>query len=625
MYVTTFYSFKGGVGRTLALLNVAYELAQSGHRVLVVDFDLEAPAIHDRRWKSPEPDVPPGAVGAASGHPGIVEYVTAYLETMRSPNVAEYITKATPRDCRGKIALMPAGRIDETYGHRLSEIDWNDLYVHYDGYVMFEDMRAQWDELGYDYVLLDSRTGFTDVGGICTRHLPDAVVTMFRPDDQSLRGMTSVVDSIRDEGKTPRRQQDIELHFVMASIPAADDEEGILEAHRQAFERQLGIPSDHLLAIRQYQSMDLLTQPIYTRTRPRTELARSYQKLTKMIRALNVDDRDGILNYLRRAPEDLPARDDTEFLDTIRQKYDNDVTVLGELAETTYYRGSILDAADLLEDMAELGPLSTKHQMRLAESRHVVGDQDGVTTALRAFFQNPPDDSFIDNRKNYGLVRRALDILEARQEDRAPYVDESPVIAALPSFEQAAIAMGFDLSVPERRIGVEILDRLLRDDTGSSDWREEWEDQLAFARIAVGQFGEARTYLERAATEPGNLPLLPATFNLAMATWGDVGDPDHAAFRRVLEVLDAEEDKSRWLDDNANALQALAVAACFGGDGDEGDEYIKAAEAAIRGRRPTISCWSYTRVRQAEFLAHCKEIRRLLRAEDVRPVFLSQE
>jgi MinD-like ATPase involved in chromosome partitioning or flagellar assembly len=41
--VITFYSYKGGVGRTMALANVALWLSQAGYRTLVVDWDLEAP------------------------------------------------------------------------------------------------------------------------------------------------------------------------------------------------------------------------------------------------------------------------------------------------------------------------------------------------------------------------------------------------------------------------------------------------------------------------------------------------------------------------------------------------------------------------------------------------------
>ena len=47
MFSTTFYSFKGGVGRTLALVNVAIELAKDGNNVALIDFDLEAPGLHE--------------------------------------------------------------------------------------------------------------------------------------------------------------------------------------------------------------------------------------------------------------------------------------------------------------------------------------------------------------------------------------------------------------------------------------------------------------------------------------------------------------------------------------------------------------------------------------------------
>ena len=43
--IITFYSYKGGVGRTMALANVAVLLAQRGLHVLAVDWDLEAPGL----------------------------------------------------------------------------------------------------------------------------------------------------------------------------------------------------------------------------------------------------------------------------------------------------------------------------------------------------------------------------------------------------------------------------------------------------------------------------------------------------------------------------------------------------------------------------------------------------
>src|SRR5271168_2494145 len=98
MYIITFYSFKGGVGRTMALVNVAAELVRRGRKVLVVDFDLQAPGLETYRHIQPPtsrsgPDKPTRKIrlddddglqpptsrsGSGTGHPGIVEYVTEY-------------------------------------------------------------------------------------------------------------------------------------------------------------------------------------------------------------------------------------------------------------------------------------------------------------------------------------------------------------------------------------------------------------------------------------------------------------------------------------------------------------------------------------------------------------------
>lgn len=54
--IITFYSYKGGTGRSMAMANVAWLLAFQGKRVLTIDWDLEAPGLH--RYLHPYLDDP---------------------------------------------------------------------------------------------------------------------------------------------------------------------------------------------------------------------------------------------------------------------------------------------------------------------------------------------------------------------------------------------------------------------------------------------------------------------------------------------------------------------------------------------------------------------------------------
>ena len=85
MYVTTFYSFKGGVGRTMALVNTAVDLAQRGRRVLAVDFDLEAPGLDTFPILRP-----------AEPTPGIVDFVQEYLDSGQAPDVRGFVGRSEP-------------------------------------------------------------------------------------------------------------------------------------------------------------------------------------------------------------------------------------------------------------------------------------------------------------------------------------------------------------------------------------------------------------------------------------------------------------------------------------------------------------------------------------------------
>jgi len=288
VFTCTFYSYKGGVGRTLALANSAYELAKRGQRVLLVDFDLEAPGIDTFELFAP-----------SAPCRGVVEFVGEYRNSLSSPDVRNFVYRVPEEKIDsdeagepGEIWVMPAGFRDATYSLRLGDIDWMDLYENQDGYLLFEDLKAQWAEsLQLDYVLVDSRTGHTDIGGICTRQLPDLVVVLFFPNDQNLLGLEGVVSEIRAEAEKPRERR-IDLLFVMSNIPDLDDEARILANTIRGFRERLGF--DRLdLRIHRYDSLRLLNQGVFTKDRPHSRLAKEYRRLTSLISQRNPASQDG--------------------------------------------------------------------------------------------------------------------------------------------------------------------------------------------------------------------------------------------------------------------------------------------------------------------------------------------
>ncbi|WP_158710408.1 ParA family protein, partial [Streptomyces sp. NRRL F-5126] len=73
--IVTFYSYKGGTGRTMALANTAWILASAGHRVLAVDWDLDAPGLD--RFFHPFLDEEKLRIT-----PGVLELVSRFSESL---------------------------------------------------------------------------------------------------------------------------------------------------------------------------------------------------------------------------------------------------------------------------------------------------------------------------------------------------------------------------------------------------------------------------------------------------------------------------------------------------------------------------------------------------------------
>lgn len=185
--IITFYSFKGGTGRTMALANVACHLAQSGQRVLCVDWDLEAPGLHHFFAKL----MPPEATRRA----GLVDVMTRLQSTvLSSPGlsedhlpglVSEALEGCTIATDIASLDLVTAGILDEGYPSRVVGMQWKRMHTSFPSLIQL--VGEHWST-AYDYVLIDSRTGVSDTSGICTALLPEKVVTIFTPNRQSLLG-----------------------------------------------------------------------------------------------------------------------------------------------------------------------------------------------------------------------------------------------------------------------------------------------------------------------------------------------------------------------------------------------------------------------------------------------------
>jgi MinD-like ATPase involved in chromosome partitioning or flagellar assembly len=193
----TFYSARGGVGRTTLLAACALELARTGKRVVVADFDLESPGL----------DIvfPFAAPGKQSARPGVVDYLTDYLAG-RKPLIEDYVDGIElPGDYSGRLFVLPAGRCDDDYLAKLDRLELKTLY-HRSG--LFNPLRALRAELNLtfepDVVLVDSRTGYSDAALVTLFDFANVVVMVLVPDQQNVARLVPVLHRVRSSARAPR-------------------------------------------------------------------------------------------------------------------------------------------------------------------------------------------------------------------------------------------------------------------------------------------------------------------------------------------------------------------------------------------------------------------------------------
>ena len=202
--IITFYSYKGGTGRSMALINCAGLIAQnwpaSAKPLLLIDFDLEAPGLHHYLG----PCLPAGEAGKKRGVLDLFEDLSNRVQESLLKQDRETQARLDDQQCVRLVneidltqyviqtSLNATGVIraarddDDHYAQRLSRMDWEKLYKSAPG--LFRALASKFSR-EYAFTFIDARTGLSDTSGICTMLLPDVLTVVFTPNRQSLAGI----------------------------------------------------------------------------------------------------------------------------------------------------------------------------------------------------------------------------------------------------------------------------------------------------------------------------------------------------------------------------------------------------------------------------------------------------
>ena len=594
----------------MALVNTGVQLAKAGKKVLLVDFDLEAPGLTTFPLAGP-----------LSPTKGIVEFVADYLESGISPDVESYCYKSVAFAGGGEVWIMPSGVDDNQYSNHFNSINWQELYEKHDGYLLFEDLRRQWAKrINADYVLVDSRTGHSDVEGICTRQLPDAVCFLFFPNDQNLEGLKRVTSSLRQENKIGRRgRTQIAMHFAVSNVPDLDDEDDILRHALTRFQEQLRY-SSLAAKIHHYASLSLLNQEVFSLSRPKSRLTKEYTQLVQTIVRENLQDRDAAIYRLKQLREDpseaatrvVSGKKLVQLLEQILANFpDPEVLVLGALAYESI--GETQDALNVLTiATAEHSPapgLAFAARARLLSRK---GDSEGAIESLQRMLQSTGVD--------LSTLLDATSLISALSPDLFEQYGSSVAVRSLPAIEQWIVASQCEADGVQLQAQIDILKGILsRHDLGGSVDPQIVRSQLAVASIGAGVYSEAIDQLSKV-MDSGNNANIADLFNLAMALWGN-GNWSLAK-QHLAEVVEIDRKASR-ADPGPNYLQCLAIANFAAGDVQTAQRLVEQArrEMTVRPRRE-FSAWAYLRVDAEVFLAHLSAIEQLRLSETTAPEFV---
>ncbi|MBB5037485.1 KGGVGR-motif variant AAA ATPase [Prosthecobacter dejongeii] len=341
--VFTFYSYKGGVGRSMAVLNTAYYLHARGRHVLVVDLDLEAPGASGFLNRT-------GELLPTKSQGDVVDVLAAVVQSVRdapagtppelpplllesflhSVDVEHYAEPKHPRAARARLDVLAADE-SRNYAARLSALNLPSLSAQqiFDSSDLLRavlrnhrfSFNHPWQEegtepepTGYDYILVDSRTGFTEVGGLCVGPLSDRLVVLSGLNDQNITGTLNFLNFVGLKPQQRSGEDDVwdeadplgspepgpatlgPKPTLLVASPVPGGEMTYKKDRMEVLKKQIGLAPLRL----SYHPQMALMETIFIRDYPDEYLAMEYSTLADRVMAMVGDSNEQLRASVHR-------------------------------------------------------------------------------------------------------------------------------------------------------------------------------------------------------------------------------------------------------------------------------------------------------------------------------------
>ena len=328
----------------MAMSNIAELFYKAGMKVLMVDWDLEAPGLE----KFFDLDVE-----SVLDKPGVMDMIQDYKEKMAQKLEAtseEDLPFLKPKDLAleiypnapgdGKLYILTAGKRSKDqfsdYANSVLSFDWKDFYEKWNGELYFEWFRRRLGEMA-DVVLVDSRTGVTEMGGVCTYHFADVVIMFCATNKQNLDGTYEMARNLKDPDVLRRRNgRPIDLLIVPSRVEDRAEAQRLTRFHKEFVEKFKDLVPENLkggseamwrLKIPQvpYYAFNEMVATRQTGEVQSEDLANAFVNLTDAMASLS--GKGEILGRISREKENIRSQKLRDF--TVQIKNNQTETIVG--------------------------------------------------------------------------------------------------------------------------------------------------------------------------------------------------------------------------------------------------------------------------------------------------------